>query len=178
MGQVDPSLFIANSYQRAPEKMDLQPGQWTNLVPSALVHAFPLTTPLKCCFNWQEVMSEKGFDESTRFYVVVFRSKRREGADAKLLYAADAEAQEEARNSGGLLMYWFGNLNERRECFATCIWKSREDAEKANKLPKHLNAIKLAAQMYDSYKLEKYWLTSAIDNEPIFDRISEQSKHP
>ncbi|KAI5073444.1 hypothetical protein GOP47_0011457 [Adiantum capillus-veneris] len=110
--------------------------------------------------------------EDMRFYMVVFRSKRREGADSKALYAADAEAHEEAKRSGGLLMYWYGSLNERRECFATCIWKSREDALRATKLPKHIEAAMLASQMYEFYRLEKYWLTFSIDGEPRFEDVN------
>lgn len=49
-------------------------------------------------------------------------------------------------------------MNERRECLATCIWRSRDDALRAMKLPKHMIAAKLAHRMYDSYQLDKYWL--------------------
>lgn len=147
---------------------------FASMEPSNLVCASPLTTPLPLCFDWRQVCTklEGLVEEKEKFYMVVFRSKRQEGADSKLLYAADAEAHDEAKQSGGLLMYWYGSLNDHRECFATCIWKSREDALKASKLPKHAVAAKLASQMYVFYHLEKYWLTFTAYGEPIFETIN------
>eukprot|EP00250_Pteridium_aquilinum_P017626 c23712_g4_i1 orf=523-1014(+) len=148
---------------------------FATLVPSRMVCASPLSTPLPLCFDWKQVCSKlEGLVqfEHHKFYMVVFRSKRCEGADSDLLYASDAEAHEEAKQSGGLLMYWYGSLNDHRECFATCIWKSREDALKASKLSKHALAAKLASQMYEFYHLEKYWLTFTTFGEPIFESIN------
>ncbi|MCO5571409.1 hypothetical protein L7F22_025149 [Adiantum nelumboides] len=135
----------------------------------------PLSTPLVRCFEWRQVSSRlRGLAPPAQetFYMVVFRSKRQEEADSAMLYAADAEAHEEAKHSGGLLMYWYGTLNERRECFATCIWKAREDALKANRLPKHREAAMLASQMYEFYHLEKYWLTFSSAGEPRFENVN------
>ncbi|KAH7436310.1 hypothetical protein KP509_05G012900 [Ceratopteris richardii] len=121
----------------------------------------------ECC----ESTAEQNRAEN-RFYMVVFRSIRAADADEELLYAADAEAHEEAKRSGGLLTYWYGSLNQERECFATCIWRSREDAIKASKLPNHLKAASLASTMYDFYDLQRYWLTFSSAGEPIFDSVA------
>jgi hypothetical protein len=55
-----------------------------------------------------------------RFYVVVFRSKLREGIDQDWLYKLDNESHREACESGGLLKYWFGKSNGERRNLATC----------------------------------------------------------
>ncbi|KAH7436340.1 hypothetical protein KP509_05G015100 [Ceratopteris richardii] len=110
-----------------------------------------------------------------KFYMVVFRSKRAVNADSELLYAADAEAHDEAKRSGGLLSYWYGPINQDRECFATCIWKSREDAIRASMLPKHLRAAMLASKTYEFYDLQRYWLTFTSTGEPIFDNVTSMA---
>ncbi|KAH7436341.1 hypothetical protein KP509_05G015200 [Ceratopteris richardii] len=186
--------------------------------------ARPLITPLRLCFNWEDVcniLSEKvpmmidGNDRSghvhgsiydtakstphitrdserdlqeeqqclyssadqltplNKFYMVVFRSKRSKDANSELLYQADADAHEEAKESGGLLTYWYGTLNAERECFATCIWRSRKDASQASRLPKHLRAASLASRMYDFYRLERYWLSFSDKREPIFENVND-----
>ena len=41
---------------------------------------------------------------------------------------------------------------------ATCIWQSRKHAVAANSRPHHIRAMRLAAQAFDIYTLERYRL--------------------
>ncbi|KAI9268985.1 hypothetical protein BDA99DRAFT_603178 [Phascolomyces articulosus] len=109
-------------------------------------------------FNWDETAQWLGKETEGEWFIVAFRSVRKADADSKLLYEADARAQQEAVHSGGLLKYWYGDLNEHRECLAMCIWVNREYALKATRKPLHLKAAKLASEMYESYQLERYSL--------------------
>jgi hypothetical protein len=122
---------------------------------------------------------EDGFDWSSlagcrfeRLYLVVFRSVRRPEADLALLRAYDDRAYEEALGSGGLLRYFKGEANERRECVSFCLWESREQAVSAAGAASHQSAAGISAQMYESYELERYDLvrkTGAL----VFTRVSE-----
>lgn len=94
----------------------------------------------------------------TARYIVAFRSVRRQGADTAHLYAADREAHEEAVTAGGLLLYWYGAVNQLGENLATCIWQSRAHALSANRNRKHAIAAKLASAAYETYALERYVL--------------------
>lgn len=75
------------------------------------------------------------------------------------LYEADKQAHEEAIRNGGLILYWYGipdpvtGLN-----LATCIWQSRAHAVAANGRPHHIRAMRLAANSYAKYDLERYTL--------------------
>lgn len=108
------------------------------------------------CFNWDEVTHQLDIDDGGDWFVVVFRSIRNPNANSELLYNADRLAHEEAKESGGLLKYWYGDLNEHRECLATCIWASLEFAHLAIVKPLHQKAVKLASEMYETYDLERY----------------------
>lgn len=63
----------------------------------------PLTTPVEKLFDWDRELQELVAFHGREFYLVVFRSVRKSSADSERLYNADADAQEEARLSGGLL---------------------------------------------------------------------------
>ncbi|KAJ3278890.1 hypothetical protein HDU79_001109 [Rhizoclosmatium sp. JEL0117] len=114
--------------------------------------------PIPEVFNWNEVAELLGAEEEGDWYIVAFRSVRKVDADAKALYDADHLAHTEALESGGLLKYWYGSLNEKRECLASCIWSSRDFARQATKKPYHLLAMSLASRMYESYTLERWSL--------------------
>ncbi|KAL2634322.1 hypothetical protein R1flu_005801 [Riccia fluitans] len=154
------------------------------LVPNPDVQKTPLTIPIANVLDWKSVVDHlrsrgSRFDPAAHeYYVVAFRSVRSKGADDEKLYSADALAQAEARQSGGLLMYWFGTLNERRECFAMCIWESVEYARKANTLPAHLLAISLAREMYDTYRLERYWLSADAESHPVLKPLPATTYRP
>lgn len=74
-----------------------------------------------------------------------------------------------------MLQYWYGILNERRECLAMCIWASREDALKALHKPAHREAMKLASVMYDMYTLERYSLRIDENLQPTFTLLGRMS---
>ncbi|KAI9327269.1 hypothetical protein BDR26DRAFT_792408, partial [Obelidium mucronatum] len=123
--------------------------------------------PLPDCFNWNQVASLLGPEWEGDWYLVAFRSVRKENADSKALYDADALAHSEALESGGLLKYWYGSLNEKRECLAMCIWSSREFARLATRKPYHILAQSLAGRMYESYTLER-WSLQKLKGETFF----------
>ncbi len=113
--------------------------------------------PIEEGFNWFSCLAEARFD---RLYLVVFRSVRRSTADLGLLKEHDDRAYEAALEEGGLLRYFRGEMNERRECLSFCLWESREQAVAAAGGASHRNAAQVTAKMYESYTLERYELTS------------------
>ena len=100
------------------------------------------------------------------------------------LYSADRLAHEEAIRNGGvralidrllrahfsiqLILYWYGIPHpETRMNLATCIWQSRKHAIAANTRPHHINAMKLAADSYEIYALERFILRKLHGEEGI-----------
>lgn len=56
-------------------------------------------------------------------------------------------------------MYWYGVPDETTGVnLATCIWQSRQHAITANSRPFHIKAVRLAAESYEMYNLERYIL--------------------
>ena len=111
--------------------------------------------PIRDGFSWSSSLADCAFD---RLYLVVFRSVRRPEADLVLLREHDDRAHEEALESGGLLRYFKGEANERRECLSFCLWESREQAVAAVGAASHRSAAAISVRMYESYALERYWL--------------------
>jgi hypothetical protein len=83
---------------------------------------------------------------------------RRTTADLDLLKKHDDRAYEEALRAGGLLHYFKGEANERRECVSFCLWESREQARRASNGDSHQEAVGIMAETYESYTLERYEL--------------------
>ncbi|KAJ3391037.1 hypothetical protein HDU80_011130 [Chytriomyces hyalinus] len=142
------------------------------LIEKGLPHFHAITenyfeTRLPDTFNWDEVASRLGKEWAGEWYIVAFRSVRNDRADAKALYEADGLAHKEALESGGLLKYWYGSLNERRQCLAMCVWSSRDFAKLATRKPYHRLASSLASEMYESYTLERWSLTKHV-GETVF----------
>ncbi|KAJ7462296.1 hypothetical protein B0H11DRAFT_2241437 [Mycena galericulata] len=120
-------------------------------------------TPYDEAFNWDQLWLPE--HEEREWYCVVFRSKRKAGSDGGSLYDADKKAHEEAVHNGGLLLYWYGIPNpETGMNLATCIWQSRKHAIAANSRPHHIRAMKLAAESYEVYNLERYVLRKVAGN--------------
>jgi hypothetical protein len=111
--------------------------------------------PIEEGFNWSSCLEGASFD---RLYVVAFRSVRRASADLDLLREYDDRAYADAERAGGLLFYFKGLMNERRECLSFCLWESREQARSAADAASHRAAATLMAKMYESYSLERYYL--------------------
>ena len=109
--------------------------------------------PIEEGFNWSSCLDEACFD---RLYVVVFRSVRRASADLDLMREYDDRAYADAKGAGGLLFYFKGRENERRECLSFCLWESREQARRAAGGASHRSAATITAKMYESYALERY----------------------
>src|SRR5215204_3632299 len=108
---------------------------------------------------------EDGFDWSylscchfERLYLVAFRSVWQLEADLDLLRELDDRAYEEALASGGLLLYFKGQANERGDCLSFCLWESGEQARKAAASASHRTAASITAQTYHSYILDRYHL--------------------
>ena len=110
---------------------------------------------VRSTFNWDELRLPA--HTSGVFYGVVFRSQRRQGSESTDLYDADRLAHEEAVRSGGLLMYWYGVPDSVTGAnLATCIWTTQEHARMASKLPLHREAVRHAADAYESFDLSRY----------------------
>jgi hypothetical protein len=112
------------------------------------------TIPIEDGFDWTSLFY-CSFDQ---LYLVVFSSLRRPDADLDLLLEHDDRAYEEALKIGGLLRYFKGYANEWGECLSFCLWETREQARKAADAASHRSAAGVAAQMYSSYVLDRYWL--------------------
>jgi Antibiotic biosynthesis monooxygenase len=113
------------------------------------------TAPIEAGFDWVERLADTG---SGTYFVVVFRSVRREAADAELLTEFDDRAHAEAQLSGGLHFYFKGEPDVRRACLSLCLWDSPEQARAALQLPRHQAAVRLAHDMYETFRLERYEL--------------------
>lgn len=120
------------------------------------VHPEYANLPIEEGFDWRGPLSGASYE---RLYLVVFRSVRRTDADLDLLRAQDDLAYEEALRSGGLLRYFKGEANERRECLSFCLWEGRGQAERAAGGASHSKAARIAAETYERYDLERYEIT-------------------
>jgi hypothetical protein len=88
------------------------------------------------------------------WYLVVFRSIQRPGADALRLQHFDDIAHEEAEASPGFLHYFKGPLASDGSCLSFCLWTGRAEARAAAVLPRHRDAVSLIHEMYETYSLE------------------------
>jgi hypothetical protein len=131
------------------------------------IHPDYATLPIQEGFNWSSCLGEVPFD---RLYLVVFRSVRRTTADFELLKDHDDKAYAEALEAGGLLRYFRGSMNERRECLSFCLWEDREQARRAPGGASHRTAAAITADMYESYVLERYDLIKEETGDLVFRR--------
>jgi hypothetical protein len=124
--------------------------------------------PVEEGFDWSSHLGGAHFDQ---LYLVVFRSVRLPAADLRLLREHDDRAYEEAIEAGGLLRYFKGEMNGRRECLSFCLWESRERAVTASGGASHETAARLTAQMYESYTLERFELSRGKAGGLVFRRL-------
>lgn len=124
--------------------------------------------PVEEGFDWSSHLGEAHFD---RLYLVVFRSVRRPAADLRLLKEHDDRAYQDAVEAGGLLRYFKGEMNGRRECLSFCLWASRERAVAASGGFSHRAAARLTDRMYESYALERYELARGEAGDLVFRRL-------
>lgn len=139
------------------------------------IHPDYAAVPVSEGFNWSSCLAGAPF---SRLYLVVFRSIRRRSADLQLLREYDDRAHAEAVRSGGLLRYFKGEINERRECVSFCLWESREQAVGASGGARHREAADITAQMYESYELERYELSKdQLGGAIVFRSLDENRSH-
>jgi hypothetical protein len=129
------NLLIESPYITREHLLDLSTLDTQNrLLAQALTTLTPVrpdyaTAPYTESFNWDFVFlkfyslaAKEGYSLSRQsFYVVVFRSVLQANADGDRLLLLDERSHAEAVSSGGLLKYWFGVKNGRRENLATCM---------------------------------------------------------
>ena len=121
--------------------------------------------------RYQRLPILDGFDWATYFagcddgewYCVVFRSVRRPDASAELLTEFDNRAHAEALASGGLLLYFRGEMDAEGGCLSLCLWTDHDAARTALALPQHHAATQLARSMYEWFHLERYRIRKAAD---------------
>src|SRR5215208_6933598 len=117
------------------------------------------TRPIQDGFSWSSSLAGCAFE---RLYLVVFRSVCRPSADLDLLREHDDRAYAEALESGGLLRYFKGEANERRQCLSFCLWETREQAIEAAGAAAHQSAAEISVRMYESYVLDRYYLKKVL----------------
>ena len=135
-------------------------------------HPRYMNGPIEQGFDWDARLRNADFDS---LYLVVFRSVRRESADLGLLREFDDMAYEAALGMGGLLKYFKGEMNERRECLSFCLWESREQARAAAGGASHGKAAQVTAAMYESYRLYRYNLVRN-GGDLTFEPLGEQAQ--
>ncbi|KAJ5279881.1 hypothetical protein N7478_005253 [Penicillium angulare] len=179
------SRLIVSPYNTSPHLLDLNTlDTQSRLLTLALAYFRPIrddyaTADYLDSFNWDEVFHLlRGFSEvehhtwtTQTFYVVSFRSKLQPGIDNDYLHALDAHSHQEATASGGLLKYWFGTKNEKRENLATCIWRNRNDARSGGQGPWHAKARAAGRELYEHIVFQTMKLV--IENDVASWRISE-----
>ena len=131
-------------------------------------------------FNWSTIvnlvqnLSEKAAYKWQRevFYIVVFRSRVKPNTNRVDLGLMDADAHEEAMESGGLLKYWFGVPDANCRNLATCklwrmtlcpessltrlgIWRDQDDAKRGGRGPGHQRAMRAIVGLYTEWILER-----------------------
>jgi len=109
--------------------------------------------PIDEGFLWDEAYEGV---ESGDWYLVVFRSKHREGTDYELLTQLDNQASESARKLPGFLHYFIGTPLHSGECLSFCLWKSQKEARLASAQPEHREAVMKGLAHYEYYDLERY----------------------
>jgi hypothetical protein len=107
--------------------------------------------PVGDAFDWSAVADQLGPGE---WYLVAFRSVRRDGCDEARLAEMDERAHVEAATSPGFVFYYKGPLATDRTCLSFCMWTSRAEARAAAGRPDHVTAVSVLNEMYERYTLE------------------------
>lgn len=129
--------------------------------------------PIADAFDWQQASAELVEGE---WYMVAFRSIRRDDADEERLFTLDEAAHMEAAGAPGFVHYFKGPKADDGSCLSFCLWDSRADARSAAGLPAHREAVTVLDEMYASYTLEFHRVTrSAPDGVLAFEAYD---RHP
>ena len=111
------------------------------------------TAPVEAGFDWAGCLASAS---GGSWFLVVFRSTRRADANGDVLTEFDDEAHLEARDAGGLRLYFKGVPDAARRCLSLCLWDSAEQAHGALRLPRHQAAVRIAHRMYERFALERH----------------------
>jgi hypothetical protein len=137
------------------------------------VSASYATLPVAHAFDWQRASAELDVGE---WYLVAFRSIRRDGADEERLTALDTAAHREAAGAPGFVHYFKGPKAEDGSCLSFCLWASRGDARSAAGLPAHREAVTVLDEMYASYTLEFQRVARPTPDAPL--TFEPYDRHP
>jgi len=166
---VKKDLLVTSPYTDIRHLLDLStldfPYQY---MAKALTIMHPLTpaystAPYSEAFNWLDIVAKirdlvdadgYAFPE-TSFYIIVFRSCIPPTTDRSHLGELDAEAHQEAVESGGLLKYWFGSPDEEGRNLATCVWRNRDDARSGGAGKGHARAMQEVRDLYTEWHVER-----------------------
>ena len=134
------------------------------------------TLPIDVAFDWTDAGRALGAGE---WYLVVFRSIRRPGADEARLTAFDERAHAEAASAPGFVHYFKGPSASDGSCLSFCIWTGRAEARAAAGRPDHALAVTLLDEMYLDYRLELMRLRGHADGRlefELYDRPAEPTE--
>ena len=110
------------------------------------------------------------------WYLVAFRSIRRDDADEERLCALDEAAHLEAAAAPGFVHYFKGPKADDGSCLSFCLWDSRAEARSASGLPAHREAVTVLDEMYASYTLEFHRVTRSAPEGPLV--FEAYDRHP
>jgi len=138
------------------------------------------TMPVAQAFDWVTAGADLPVGE---WYLVAFRSTRRDGADEDRLHHYDDLAHHEAEGAPGFVVYFKGPVASDGTCLSFCMWDSRAHARAAAGGPAHLEAVSLIGEMYQRYELEFWRVQRAVAGAPLsfepYDRVpSEAERQP
>ena len=102
-------------------------------------------------FTWDDCLDAVDPGE---WYMVAFRSIRRDGVDEARLTAYDDWAHTEAMTAPGFVHYFKGPTMADGRCMSFCLWDSRAEARAAAGRPAHIEAAALTHEAYAEYTLE------------------------
>jgi hypothetical protein len=132
-----------------------------NLAPVSETYA---ALPVADAFDWSRSAGDLGAGE---WYLVAFRSVRREGADETKLAMYDEFAHREAATAAGFVHYLKGPTCADGSCLSFCLWERRSDARAAAGHPSHVAAVSLLGEMYATYTLEFLRVRRAHEGAPL-----------
>jgi hypothetical protein len=130
------------------------------------------TLPVADAFDWSRVARQLGEGE---WYLVVFRSIRRAGADETRLAEFDDRAHHEAQSAPGFVHYFKGPAAPDRSCLSFCFWTGRAEARAAATRPAHTEAVSVLDEMYERYALELLRVTGRAGEPLRFEPYSDQA---
>jgi hypothetical protein len=107
--------------------------------------------PVADAFTWGACEADVKPGE---WYMVAFRSIRRDGVDEARLTSHDDWAHSEAMKAPGFVHYFKGPTQLDGRCMSFCLWDSRAEARDAASRPAHLKAAALTHESYAEYTLE------------------------